>query len=106
MYNVVTTLAPSYLIGSSSLMQVTRTTIKDRIQFKFQPDQTTEYAALEHLVKSPKTYNGRNVVTTLVPSLLQVTRTSIQACSNFGHIPSPTKELAVLGLLKNQCIML
>ena len=50
-YNVMTTLAPSFLIGSSSFLQVTRTTIKTRTSSKF--DQigpwTAELAALEHL---------------------------------------------------------
>ena len=61
--------------------------------------------------KSPKTYNGRNIVTTLVPSFLgvssafvQVTKTIIKAGTNlnFGKIPSPTSELAALERLKNQ----
>ena len=33
--NVVTTLAPSFLIESSSFLQVTRTTIKSRMSSKF-----------------------------------------------------------------------
>ena len=55
MYNVVNTLAPSFLIGSSSFLQVTRTTIKAWMSSKF--DQilpwTAELAALERLEKSP-----------------------------------------------------
>ena len=55
MYNVVTTLAPSFLIESSSFLQVRRTTIKSRRSSKF--DQigpwTAELAALERLEKSP-----------------------------------------------------
>ena len=35
MDNVVTTLAPSFLIGSSSFLQVTRSTIKDLMGSKF-----------------------------------------------------------------------
>ena len=35
MYNVVNTLAPSFLIGSSSFLQVTRTTIKSWMSSKF-----------------------------------------------------------------------
>ena len=35
MYNVVNTLAPSFLIGSSSFMQVLRTTIQSCISSKF-----------------------------------------------------------------------
>ena len=55
MYNVVSTLGPSFLIGSSSFLQVTKTTIKSWTSSKF--DQigpwTAELAALERLEKSP-----------------------------------------------------
>ena len=55
MYNVVNTLAPLFLIGSSSSLQVRRTTIKSWTGSKF--DQigpwTAELAALERLEKSP-----------------------------------------------------
>ena len=72
-------------------------------------------AALERLEKSPLTYNGRNVVTTLVTSFLngsssflQVTRPTIKArmSLNFSKNPSLTSELAALECLKNQLIML
>ena len=68
MNNVVTTLAPSFLIGSSLFLQVTRTTIKSWMGFKLGKilPGTYELAALERLEKSPYTYNGRYVVTTLV----------------------------------------
>ena len=68
-----------------------------------------ELAALECLEKSPYTYNGRNVVTTLLPSFLdgsslflQVTRTTLKAwlSLNFDKIPSLTTELAALEHLK------
>ena len=54
-YNVVTTLAPTFLIGSSSFLQVTRTNIKSRIISKFGQIRpwTVELAALERLEKSP-----------------------------------------------------
>ena len=55
MYNVVNTLAPLFLIGSSSSLQVRRTTIKSWTGSKF--DQigpwTAELAAPERLEKSP-----------------------------------------------------
>ena len=35
LYNVVTTVAPSFLIGSSSYLQVTRTSITSRTSSKF-----------------------------------------------------------------------
>ena len=109
--NVVTTLAPSFLLGSSSFLQVTTTTINSRMSLKFGQIRpwTVELAALECLEKSPYTYNGRNIVTTLVPpfsngssSFLQITRSTIKAWMglNFGKIPSLTSELAALERLK------
>ena len=55
MYNVVNTLAPSFLIGPSSFLQVTRTTINSRTSSKFDQIRpwTAELAALERLEKSP-----------------------------------------------------
>ena len=108
----MTTLAPSFLIGSSSFLQVTRTTIRLQMSLKFGQigPGTAELAVPEHLEKSPITYNGRNVVTTLAPSFLiesssflQVTRTCMKAgmSSNFGQIPHLTLELSALELLKN-----
>ena len=54
MYNV-NTLAPLFLIGSSSFLQVRRTTIKSQTSSKFDQigPRTTELAALERLEKSP-----------------------------------------------------
>ena len=51
MYNVVSTLAPSFLIESSSFLQVTRTTITSRTSSKFGQigQRTAELAALERL---------------------------------------------------------
>ena len=55
LFNVVTTLAPSFLIGSSSYLQVTRTSITSRTSSKFGQigPMTAELAALERLEKSP-----------------------------------------------------
>ena len=66
MYNVVNTLAPLFLIGTSSILQVRRTTIKSWTSLKFDQigpwtslkfDQigpwTAELATLERLEKSP-----------------------------------------------------
>ena len=72
---------------------------------------TYELPVIERLEKSPLTYNGRNVVTTLVLSILnesstffQITTPTIKARIrlNFGKIPSLTSELVVLERLKNQ----
>ena len=51
----MTTLAPSFLIGSSLFLQVTRTTIKSWMGLKFGSirRRTYELAALERLEKSP-----------------------------------------------------
>ena len=53
--NLVTTLAPSFLIGSSLFLQVTRTTIKSPLGLKLGKigEGTYELAALERLEKSP-----------------------------------------------------
>ena len=55
MYNVVNTLVPQFLIGSSSYWQVTRTSITSRTSSKFGQigPRTAELAALERLEKSP-----------------------------------------------------
>ena len=72
MNNGVTTLAPSFLIGSSSFLQGTRKNIISQMGLKFSRIRsgTYELSTLERLEKSPWTYNGRNVVTTLVLSIL------------------------------------
>ena len=53
--NVVNTLAPSFLIGSSSYLQVTRTLITSRTRSKFGQigPKTAELAALECRGKIP-----------------------------------------------------
>ena len=67
------TLAPSFLIGSSSYLQVRRTSITSRTSLKFGQigPRTAELAALERLEKSLKTYDGRNLVSTLAPSFFK-----------------------------------
>ena len=84
----MSTLAPSFLIGSSSYLQVTRTTIISRTSSILGQirQRTAELAALEHFEKSPETYNGENDVIAFSPlfligffSYLQVMRTCIRA---------------------------
>ena len=99
-------LAPSFLVRSSFL-QVTRTTIKSPMSSKFcqiRP-RSAELAALEHLEKSSKTYNGRNVVNTPATFLigsssffLSSKRTRIKPLLSldFGQIRLLTIELAAL----------
>ena len=55
LYNVVSTLEPSFLIGSSSYLQVTRTSITSRTSSKFGQigPRTAELAALERLENFP-----------------------------------------------------
>ena len=55
MYNVVNTLVPSFLIGSASLSQVTRTSITSRISSYLSQigPRILELAAIEQLEKSP-----------------------------------------------------
>ena len=86
--NFVSTLALPLFIGSSSFLQVTRTSIKAWIGSRFGKigPGSAGLATLEGLKKSPWTYSGRNVVSTLVlsfwngsSSFLQVTRTTIKA---------------------------
>ena len=53
--NVVATLATSFLIGSSSFLGITRTTITSRMSsnFGWVRPQVAELAAIERLEKSP-----------------------------------------------------
>ena len=53
--NIVTTLAPLFLIGSSSYLQVIRTSITSRTSSNFGQigPRSAELAALERLEKSP-----------------------------------------------------
>ena len=94
---------PSFLIGSSSFLQVTRTSIISQTSSNFSQTRprTAELAALERLKKIPYTYNGENLVSTLAPSVLigsssflQVMRTTIKdwMSSNLGRIPLLTSE--------------
>ena len=109
--NFVNSLAPSFLIRSSSFLQASRTTIISLTSSKFGQIRpwTAELAALERLEKYPYTYKGENVVNTLAPSFLsgsssflQVIRTtiSVRMNSKFGQIRLQTAELAALELLK------
>ena len=84
----MTGLASTFLIESLFFFHLTRTLIKAWMSLKFGriPPRTYELAALEHPEKSPKTNNGRNVVTTLMLSIvngsslfLQIRRTTIKA---------------------------
>ena len=97
----MSTLALPFFSWSSLFLQVTSTAIKAWMGLKFCKiwPGSMELAAHEHLKKSPSTYSGRNVVSTLVlsflngsSSFLQVTRTTIKAWMslNFCQIPSST----------------
>ena len=112
MNNIVTTLAHSFLIGSSSFLQGTSKHVISWMGLKFSRilPGSYELPALERLEKSPLTYYGRNNVTTLVLSILNgsssflhTIRTTIKAWMslNFCKIPSLTLELAALERQKN-----
>ena len=68
----MSTLAPSFLIRSSSYLQVTRTSVTSRTRSKFGQigPKSAEVAALERMKKIPKTYNGENDVITFSPLFL------------------------------------
>ena len=67
------TLAPLFLIGSSSFLQLRRAIITSQMSSNFDQIQsrTVELAALERLEKSSWTYNGRNVVAIKKIAVLQ-----------------------------------
>ena len=101
----MTTLAPSFLIGTSSYLQVTRTSIISWTSSKFGQigPRTEELAALERLEKSPWTYNGRNLVNTLAPSFLigsssflQVSRTFMKAWMSLNFSKFATELLPLI----------
>ena len=96
----MSTLAFPFFICSSTFLQVTRTTrtaIKAWMGSKFRKigPGSRELAALEHLKKSPYTYNGRNVSTLVLSflngpsSFLQITRTIIKSLNEFELLPDP-----------------
>ena len=105
------TLAPLFFIGSSSFLQVTRTTIcRMGSNFSQIRPLTVELAALECLKKSLFC-----VVATLAPSILigsssysEVRRMAIRSRigSNFSQIRPLTAELAALDCVKNQYLVL
>ena len=78
MYNVVNTLAPSFLliffIFAGNKDNHTQTSSKF-VQIVL----TAELAALERLETSPETYNGENIVNTLAPSFLIGSSSFLQA---------------------------
>ena len=80
--NLVSTLAPQFVIGSSLFLQVTSTTIKSRTGMKLCKIQLSnaEFAVLERLEKSP--HNGRNFVSNLVPLFLGESSSLLLATSS------------------------
>ena len=107
----MTTLAPSFLIGSSSffILAGNKDNYKISSGVEIRPDQTLDCG-----VSCPWA-SGKNVVTTLVfsflnrsYSFLQIRRTTIKAwiSLNFVNIPSTIMELAALEHLKKWIIML
>ena len=106
---LVTTVALSFLIRSSSFLQVRRTTIKAWMSLNFNQIRplTLELPALE--VLKNQSIIWYNVVNTLAhsfvigsSSFLQVTKTTIKSLMSlkFGQIQPWTAELAALDRLK------
>ena len=106
------TLATSFLIGSSLLLQVTRTTTISQMGLNFSQIRplTVELAAPECLKNHFLCF-----VATLAPSFLfgsslflEVTRTFIRSrmSSNFDQIQPLTEGLSALECLKNQYFVL
>ena len=90
------TLAPSFLIQSSSFLQVTRTCMKAWMSSNFgQIPSTPELSAL--CTSERLTFN---VVNTLVPLFLIVSSSYLQLSSKFGQIGPRTAELAALERLE------
>ena len=114
MNNVLTTLAHSFLIGSSSFLQATSKFIISWMGSKFSRIRLGAYelTALESLEKSLYTYDERNIATTLVLSILNgsssflhTIRTTIKAWMSLNFVKIPSHififELAPLEHLKN-----
>ena len=85
-YNLVSTLAPSFFDPIFFILAGKEDNYYISDEFKIGPIRlrTAELAALERLEKFPESFNGRNVVNTLVhsfltgsSSLLQVIRVTI-----------------------------
>ena len=90
--NLVSNLVPSFLIGSSSFLQVTRTTIKAWMSLNFGriSPLTAELAVLEHLKKTYK------LVSTLAPSVLFGSYSFLQVTrEEFEIRPVPSMECGV-----------
>ena len=80
MHNVVTTLTPFiFLSGSSSFLQVTRTTIKSQMGSKFSQIGLLRELPLSVWKNLHRLINGRNVVINLVPSFLDGSSSFLQA---------------------------
>ena len=96
----MSTLVPSFFIGSFLYLQVTRTFISSRTHSKFGQigPRTAELAAIERLEKSPYTYNGRNLVNTLAPSFLNhfCNKDMHKRLDEFKFRPDTTKNSRVI----------
>ena len=99
----MTTLVSSFSNGSSSFLQVTRSTIKAWMGLNFCkiPSLTSELAVLERL-KSQCCDHSSAFIFIGSSSFIQAQRTPINSriCPKFGRIQSGTMELAALERLK------
>ena len=109
-------LVTSFLIGSSSFLEVTRTTIKSGMGSKFSKIRqgSAELASLERLEKSQDLYwekcceHSIAIILGWIFFILAGNKTNHKSSDEFefGKFPSLTLELAALERLKNQWIML
>ena len=110
------TLAPSFLIGSSSYLQVTRTSITSRMKFEIWPDRTKDCGVScpwaseknpHRLIMEESREHSSSFIFDWINLILSgnETRKCMKAwiSSNFGQIPPPTPELSALARLKNCC---
>ena len=89
------TLAPSFLIRSSSFLQVTRTCMKAWMSSNLRPDTTTNFRVICPCASKKLMFN---VVRTLAPSFLIGSSSYLQVMRT--SITSRTAELAALGHLE------
>ena len=116
MYNV-STLAPSFLIGSSLFLQVTVTAIKSWMGSKFSKirNGSAELAALEHpekisidLLWEKCCYHSSAFIFGWIFIILAGNKDNHKRLDEFELLPVPitTNELAALERLKNQYYMM
>ena len=106
MNNVVTTLAPSLYIESSSFLQVIKTKSLDEFAFKQIRPQTVELAAIERLECLPLEIYCDTSSTFIFELIFLILAEDNYERFNeldFGHSRPPQTELAVIERLPYNC---